>query len=241
MGRILKFSEHEMFNSLNESEDTSSVLYSEYNDFISEEVFESGNFTKGSDAILNTLSKSLFGSFSKVGMIDQTIEKIYKMKADLIDQGYAVDKEFDKIDVNLRNLRSNDASSDVIRSARKQKEAKSNELKALERKTSLEIERGMKLLSDIISNNKRRQEYADAALAQAEVNLADYEYRKAKREGNANSKRLSEIAKRIEDRKKDLEDQKEDIKKLIDKDNAQAKKLPNPNPKMKILKAGKTA
>ena len=161
------------------------------------------------------------------------------MKADLIDQGYAVDKEFDKIETNVKNLRASDASSDVIRSARRQKEAKSNELKALERKTSLEIERGMKLLSDIISNNKRRQEYADAALAQAEVNLADYEYRKAKREGNANSKRLSEIAKRIEDRKKDLEDQKEDIKKLIDNDNAQTKKLPKP--KMKILKGGKTA
>jgi hypothetical protein len=231
MSRILKFSEHEVFSQLNESVDPTSILYSGYRDFISESINES-SFVRGGDQILNNLSKALFGSLSKVSMIDQTVDKIYQLKAKLIDQEYNMIKEFDKIQDKVKELRSSGASPEMVRSVRKQRDAKQNEFEAFEKRTNLEIERGMKLLGEIIGNNKRRQEYSDSVISQAEVNLADYEYKKAKKEGKASEAELKQLLSNLEDKKEELKDETQDLKDL-------AAKQQNPKPKVPVMKVSK--
>jgi hypothetical protein len=230
MKLLLEYQEYVEYGDLLEKADPNSQLYREHQNYVSE-IHES-IFTKGGgDQILNTLSKSLFGSLSKVSMIDQTIEKIYSLKAKLVDHTYTVDKAFDAIADKVKKMRIDGASPEAIRAARKQRDAKESEFRALDKKTNLEIESGLKLLNDIIGGNKRRQAYADSVLAQAEVNLADYEYRKAKREGKATDREITSLMKKIEDKKKELKDETEDLEKLASSEK----------PQMRVTKGGKTA
>lgn len=236
MKKILEYREYLDNKDLLEEFSQNSAIHAEFSEFISGSLNES-SFVRGGDQILNTLSKTLFGSLSKVSMIDQTVEKIYQLKAKLIDQEYTMIKEFDKIQDKVKELRNSGASPEMIRSVRKQRDAKQNEFEAFEKRTNLEIERGMKLLNDIVGGNKRRQEYSDSVISQAEVNLADYEYKKAKKEGKASQNELKQLLSKLEDKKEELKDETEDLQKLAQKQQ----KSKTPSPVMKVSKGNKTA
>jgi hypothetical protein len=231
MKKILEYREYLDNKELLEGFSQDSPVLAEFSEFISESINES-SFVRGGDQILNNLSKALFGSLSKVSMIDQTVDKIYQLKAKLIDQEYNMIKEFDKIQDKVKELRSSGASPEMVRSVRKQRDAKQNEFDAFEKRTNLEIERGMKLLGEIIGNNKRRQEYSDSVISQAEVNLADYEYKKAKKEGKASEAELKQLLSNLEDKKEELKDETQDLKDL-------AAKQQNPKPKVPVMKVSK--
>lgn len=235
MKKLLEYQEYAEYGDLLEKADPNSKLYQEHQNYVSE--LHESIFTKGGgDQILNTLSKSLFGSLSKVSMIDQTIEKTYSLKAKLIDQEYTMDKAFDALADKMKQLRSSGATPEAVRAIRKQRDAKEAEFRALEKRTSLEIERGLKLLEDIIGDNKRRQAYADSVLAQAEVNLADHEVKKARREGKASEMEVSKLMKNLEDKRRELRDETEDLEKLARREAEKAAK-----PELKVTKGGKSA
>lgn len=244
MQRLFKYSEYNKYHDLLESVTSDPDLTSRIGSYVGRNLNESLFIKGGSDQILNTLSKSLFGNMSKVTMIDQTIEKIYQLKAKLSDQQYVIDKAFDEITDKIKSLRISGAGSDAIRAVRKQRDARENEFRALEKRTNLEIERGLKLLDDIIGGNKRRQTYADSVLAQAEVNLADHEYKKARKEGKASGQELSKLMKTLEDKKRDLKDETEDLEKLAQKERENLEKEKSEDkkkPHMRIQKGGKSA
>jgi predicted nucleic acid-binding Zn-ribbon protein len=94
----------------------------------------------------------------------------------------------------------------------------------------------MKLLEDIIGGNKRRQAYADSILAQAEVNLADHEVKKARREGKASEREVSKLMQKLEDKRKAFQEETEDLEKLAQRE---AKK--DAKTDLKVTKGGKSA
>jgi hypothetical protein len=240
MQRLFKYDEYNKYHDLLETETSDPGLNSRLRSYVGKSLNESLFIKGGSDQILNALSKSLFGNMSKVTMIDQTIEKIYQLKAKLSDQQYVIDKSFDEIADKMKDLRKSGADSEAIRKIRKQRDAKENEFKAFEKRTGLEIERGLKLLEDIIGGNKRRQAYADSVLSQAEVNLADHEYKKARKEGKLSGQELSKLMKKLEDRKRDLKDETEDLEKMAQKEVEAENKSTGKSP-LKVQKGGKSA
>lgn len=238
MQKLFKYEEYneqyEKNRDLLESVSFDSKLAHDFHSYVKDSLVNESIFTKGgSDQLLNTLSKSLFGSLSKVSMIDQTIEKVYQLKAKLIDQEYMIDKESDKLQDKAKQLRVSGATPEMMRSIRKQRDAKENEFEAFKKRTNLEIERGMNLLNDIVGGNKRRQAYADSVISQAEVNLADYEYKKAKREGKTSEKEISKLLKNLEDKKMELKDDTKELEDLA-KDSKE-------KGSMKVVKGNKTA
>jgi hypothetical protein len=238
MQKLFKYEEYneqyEKNRDLLESVSFDSKLAHDFHSYVKDSLVNESIFTKGgSDQLLNTLSKSLFGSLSKVSMIDQTIEKVYQLKAKLIDQEYMIDKESDKLQDKAKQLRVSGATPEMMRSIRKQRDAKENEFEAFKKRTNLEIERGMNLLNDIVGGNKRRQAYADSVISQAEVNLADYEYKKAKREGKTSEKEISKLLKNLEDKKMELKDDTKELEDLA--------KDAKEKGSMKVVKGNKTA
>jgi hypothetical protein len=237
MQKLFNYDGYNKYSELLESVSFDSKLAYDYHTYVRDSLVNESIFTKGGgDQILNTLSKSLFGSLSKVSMIDQTIEKIYSLKAKMIDQEYTMDKAFDALADRMKELRSSGATPETVRAIRKQRDAKEAEFRALEKRGSLEIEKGLKLLEDIIGGNKRRQAYADSVLAQAEVNLADHEVKKARREGKASEREVSKLMQKLEDKKKELREETEDLEKLAQKEAQKDSK-----PEMKVTKGGKSA
>jgi hypothetical protein len=237
MQKLFNYDGYNKYSELLESVSFDSKLAYDYHTYVRDSLVNESIFTKGGgDQILNTLSKSLFGSLSKVSMIDQTIEKIYSLKAKMIDQEYTMDKAFDALADRMKELRSSGATPETVRAIRKQRDAKEAEFRALEKRGSLEIEKGLKLLEDIIGGNKRRQAYADSVLAQAEVNLADHEVKKARREGKASEREVSKLMQKLEDKKRELREETEDLEKLAQKEAQKDSK-----PEMKVTKGGKSA
>jgi len=237
MQKLFNYDGYNKYSELLESVSFDSKLAYDYHTYVRDSLVNESIFTKGGgDQILNTLSKSLFGSLSKVSMIDQTIEKIYSLKAKMIDQEYTMDKAFDALADRMKELRSSGATPETVRAIRKQRDAKEAEFRALEKRGSLEIEKGLKLLEDIIGGNKRRQAYADSVLAQAEVNLADHEVKKARREGKASEREVSKLMQKLEDKKRELREETEDLEKLAQKEARKDSK-----PEMKVTKGGKSA
>jgi hypothetical protein len=237
MQKLFNYDEYNKYSELLESVSYDSKLAYDFHTYVRDSLVNESIFIKGGgDQVLNALSKSLFGSLSKVSMIDQTIEKIYSLKAKMIDQEYAMDKQFDSLADRMKQLRSSGASPEAVRAIRKQRDAKEAEFRAMEKKNSLEIDRGMKLLEDIIGGNKRRQAYADSILAQAEVNLADHEVKKARREGKASEREVSKLMQKLEDKRKAFQEETEDLEKLAQRE---AKK--DAKTDLKVTKGGKSA
>ena len=237
MQKLFNYDEYNKYSELLESVSYDSKLAYDFHTYVRDSLVNESIFIKGGgDQVLNALSKSLFGSLSKVSMIDQTIEKIYSLKAKMIDQEYAMDKQFDSLADRMKQLRSSGATPEAVRAIRKQRDAKEAEFRAMEKKNSLEIDRGMKLLEDIIGGNKRRQAYADSILAQAEVNLADHEVKKARREGKASEREVSKLMQKLEDKRKAFQEETEDLEKLAQRE---AKK--DAKTDLKVTKGGKSA
>jgi hypothetical protein len=237
MQKLFNYDEYNKYSELLESVSYDSKLAYDFHAYVRDSLVNESIFIKGGgDQVLNALSKSLFGSLSKVSMIDQTIEKIYSLKAKMIDQEYAMDKQFDSLADRMKQLRSSGATPEAVRAIRKQRDAKEAEFRAMEKKNSLEIDRGMKLLDDIIGGNKRRQAYADSILAQAEVNLADHEVKKARREGKASEREVSKLMQKLEDKRKAFQEETEDLEKLAQRE---AKK--DAKTDLKVTKGGKSA
>ena len=136
------------------------------------------------DTIKNKLSKTIFGDFSKVSVIDTIRNGNLEIEKDLIAKKYEYSDKLDALELKLAEVtrRGNRAA---ILAVENETSKKKEEYRAYIKSRKIQIEKGLSLLTKAIDKNKRRKEYYEAGKAEDELNLANYEYDTAKKKSSS--------------------------------------------------------
>lgn len=185
-----------------------------YRDFISSEESISEGVM---DNIKNTLSKTLLGGLSYISMIDKGLESIFNLKKDLINKKDKAEKEIDELNKRISALERS-KNPEQLRSSKDKIANIKNTLEKEEKVIELKIEKGEKMLDDIIKGNKRRREYFEAKESDYAVKLAEYDLSVAKRKTNPDQNVIKDLQKDVESAKQEAQRNAEDLKDSVESD-----------------------
>ena len=155
------------------------------------------------DTIKNKLSKTIFGDFSKVSVIDTIRNGNLEIEKDLIAKKYEYSDKLDALELKLAEV-TRSGNRAAILAAENEVSKKKEEYRAYIKSRRIQIEKGLSLLTKAIDKNKRRKEYYEAGKAEDELNLANYEYDMAKKKSNS-SKEIDRLKKSFDKARIDAE------------------------------------
>ena len=136
------------------------------------------------DTIKNKLSKTIFGDFSKVSVIDTIRNGNLEIEKDLIAKKYEYSDKLDALELKLAEV-TRSGNRAAILAVENETSKKKEEYRAYIKSRKIQIEKGLSLLTKAIDKNKRRKEYYEAGKAEDELNLANYEYDTAKKKSSS--------------------------------------------------------
>jgi hypothetical protein len=155
------------------------------------------------DTIKNKLSKTIFGDFSKVSVIDTIRNGNLEIEKDLIAKKYEYSDKLDALELKLAEV-TRSGNRAAILAVENETSKKKEEYRAYIKSRKIQIEKGLSLLTKAIDKNKRRKEYYEAGKAEDELNLANYEYDMAKKKSSS-SKEVDRLKKSLDKAKIDAE------------------------------------
>ena len=153
------------------------------------------------DDIKNKLSKSIFGDFSKIGVIDTIRKGNFDLKKEMIQKKYDTDEELEDLYLKRSEVKKSGNQS-ALRSVDSQIEKKKQEFLVFKKVAQGKIEKGLNLLAKAIDKNKRRKEYYEAGLKEDELKLSEFEYELAKKL-SADSSELTKLKDKIDKARKE--------------------------------------
>jgi uncharacterized membrane protein len=153
------------------------------------------------DDIKNKLSKSIFGDFSKIGVIDTIRKGNFDLKKEMIQKKYDTDEELEDLYLKRSEVKKSGNQS-ALRSVDSQIEKKKQEFLVFKKVAQGKIEKGLNLLAKAIDKNKRRKEYYEAGLKEDELKLSEFEYELAKKL-SADSSELTKLKNKIDKARKE--------------------------------------
>jgi hypothetical protein len=155
------------------------------------------------DDIKNNLSKSIFGNFSKIGVIDTIRKGNFDLKKETIQKKYDIDEELEDLYLKRSEVKKSGNQS-ALQSVDSQIEKKKQEFLVFKKVAQGKIEKGLNLLTKAIDKNKRRKEYYEAGLKEDELKLSEFEYDLAKKL-SSDSSEITKLKNKIDKARKEAE------------------------------------
>jgi len=156
------------------------------------------NEGKALDTLKNSISKALFGPFSRLSVIDTIRKGNLDIQKEIIRKQYDVEDEILDLEARIEELRKSGSSRSDISRIQTQIERKRKEYRSFVKMKKEQTNKGMKLLEKTIGKNPRRREYYEAGFLDDKYELAKFEFELAQQK--------SAEAGNLKDLKKDLED-----------------------------------
>lgn len=153
------------------------------------------------NSIKNKLSKSIFGDFSRVGVIDNIRKGNLQIKKDVIENNYKINDEVDELRMK-RDEVLKIGNKSAVESIESQITKKKEELNSYSKLAKSKIQKGIDLLEKTIDKNKRRKDYYEAGFKEDEYNLAEFEYELSKKR-SLDSSEIKKIKDRVDKAKKE--------------------------------------
>ncbi len=132
------------------------------------------------DTILNKVEKSIFGDFSKVGVIDKIRKGNLEIQKEIAEKRYDHRDEMDALELKEDEVRKANNRAALL-SIQNERDRKKEQFRSFFKMKKTQMEKGLDLLEKVIDKNQRRKEYYRAGLAEDEAELAKFEYELARR------------------------------------------------------------
>ena len=167
------------------------------------------NEGKALDIIKNSVSKALFGPFSRLSVIDTIRKGNLDIQKEIITKRYDLEDEILDLDGKIEDLRRSGSSRNEISRIQTQIDRKRREYKSFVQMKKEQTNKGMKLLEKTIGKNPRRREYYEAGFLDDKYELAKFEYELAQKK--------SADPGEVKDLKKDLDDASKKAESFVSK------------------------
>jgi hypothetical protein len=155
------------------------------------------------DEIKNKLSKSLFGDFSKLGVIDTIRKGNFDVRKEMLEKKYDTEEDLEDLYLKKTELKRKGNQS-ALQTVDSQIEKKRQELVTFNKTAQSKINRGLDLLKKAIGENRRRKEYYEVGLKEDELKLAEFEYELAKKR-SLDSTGVNKLKARIQKARKEAD------------------------------------
>ena len=142
------------------------------------------NEGKALDTLKNSVSKALFGPFSRLSVIDTIRKGNLEIQKEIIKKEYDMEDDILDIEGKIEQSRKSGTSSNEISRLRSQIERKRKEFRSFVKMKREQSNKGMKLLEKTIGKNPRRKEYYEAGFLDDKYDLAKFEYDLAKQKSS---------------------------------------------------------
>ena len=142
------------------------------------------NEGKALDTLKNSVSKALFGPFSRLSVIDTIRKGNHEIQKEIIKKEYDMEDDILDIEGKIEQSRKSGTSSNEISRLRSQIERKRKEFRSFVKMKREQSNKGMKLLEKTIGKNPRRKEYYEAGFLDDKYDLAKFEYELAKQKSS---------------------------------------------------------
>jgi len=142
------------------------------------------NESKALDALKNSVSKTLFGSFSRLSVIDTIRKGNLEIQKEIIRKEYDMEDDILDIEGKIEQARKSGSSSNEISRLRSQIERKRKEFRSFVKMKKEQMNKGMNLLEKTVGKNPRRKEYYEAGFLDDKYDLAKFEYELAKQKSS---------------------------------------------------------
>ena len=142
------------------------------------------NEGKALDTLKNSVSKALFGPFSRLSVIDTIRKGNLEIQKEIIKKEYDMEDDILDIEGKIEQSRKSGTSSNEISRLRSQIERKRKEFRSFVKMKREQSNKGMKLLEKTIGKNPRRKEYYEAGFLDDKYDLAKFEYELAKQKSS---------------------------------------------------------
>ncbi len=213
MSRFASFSEFKKIKPLLEKADSEDLIELNY---IIADVEDSDHIKEGFfDDLKTGVSKMLFGSFSKAGMVDDLRKKLLDLEIKYYDSKFVLSDEIDSINDEIEEARREKKES-VVSALTRQLEAKEGERKALEGSHKANVKRVYDLLDKLIAKSSRIRDYWETGRAEDEYKLEKAKYEVLKNR-SADAERLAKQKVAIEKAKAEAERVAEEMKREMEK------------------------
>ena len=191
--------------------------------YIISELDQDSNIDEGLlDDIKTGVSKMLFGSFSKAGMVDDLRKKLLDLEIKYFDTKFELGDEIENLEDDLSQA-TKEKNETMISSLKKQLEAKNQEKSALDGSHKSNVRRVHDLLDKLITKSPRLRNYWDTGRAEDEYKLEQAKYQVLKNR-SADAERLAKQKIGMEKARKDAEQAAEKFKQELSKtDSKEAK------------------
>lgn len=156
------------------------------------------------DKIKTSLSKTLFGDFSRVGIIDNIRKENLELRKQIIEKKYQMEEDLEDLLLKKSEVRKKSNQS-ALQSVDSQIDKKKQEFLTFKKTAEAKINRGLALLEKTIDKNKRRKEYYETGLKEDELALAEFEYDLAKRK-SSDASEISKLKTKIQKAQKEADD-----------------------------------
>lgn len=180
------------------------------NDFVEESLkkefleWSTVNESSMMDEIKNKLSKSFFGDFSKLSVIDTIRKGNFDVRKEMIENKYDTEEDLEDLYLKKTELKRKDNQS-ALQTVESQIEKKRQELVTFNKTSQAKINKGLDLVKKAIGENKRRKEYYEAGVKEDELKLAEFEYELAKKR-SLDSTGVDKLKKKIQKARKEAEE-----------------------------------
>jgi hypothetical protein len=156
------------------------------------------------DKIKTSLSKTLFGDFSRIGIIDNIRKENLALRKQIIEKKYQMEEDLEDLLLKKSEVRKKSNQS-ALQSVDSQIDKKKQEFVTFKKTAEAKINKGLDLLEKTIEKNKRRKEYYETGLKEDELILAEFEYDLAKRK-SSDASEISKLKTKIQKVQKEADD-----------------------------------
>lgn len=156
------------------------------------------------DKIKTSLSKTLFGDFSRVGIIDNIRKENLSLRKQIIEKKYQTEEDLEDLLLKKSEVRKKSNQS-ALQSVDSQIDKKKQEFVTFKKSAEAKIDKGLSLLEKTIEKNKRRKEYYETGLKEDELALAEFEYNLAKTK-SSDASEISKLKSKIQKAQKKADD-----------------------------------
>jgi hypothetical protein len=156
------------------------------------------------DKIKTSLSKTLFGDFSRVGIIDNIRKENLALRKQITEKKYQMEEDLEDLLLKKSEVRKKSNQS-ALQSVDSQIDKKKQEFVTFKKTAEAKINKGLDLLEKTIEKNKRRKEYYETGLKEDELILAEFEYDLAKRK-SSDASEISKLKTKIQKVQKEADD-----------------------------------
>jgi hypothetical protein len=156
------------------------------------------------DSILNKVEKSVFGDFSKVGIIDKIRNGNLEIQKEIAEKRYDHRDELDALEIKEDEVRKANNKAALL-SIQNEKDRKKEQFRTFFKMKKTQMEKGLDLLEKVIDKNQRRKDYYKAGLAEDEAELAKFEYELARRKSD-DSNEIEKLRSSFENARKEAEE-----------------------------------